>query len=124
MEYFSTPQRDVSHEAWYESRVTAAEYRHSIDVLPYGKRLPGAVYLIDPGDDPRIPSLLRVTVAELRRRMDIGAEFNLLKLHTASPKVSFLAYPATAWTPKPPPSSRPPTSTNTPSAATTIPATV
>ena len=76
MEYFSAPQRDVSHEAWYESRVTAAEYRHSIDVLPYGKRLPGAVYLIDPGDDPRIPSLLRVTVAELRRRMDIGAEFN------------------------------------------------
>ncbi len=37
--------------------------------------------------------MLRITVAELRRRMDIGAEFNLLKLHTASPKVSFLAYP-------------------------------
>jgi hypothetical protein len=92
-EILFSPQRDVSHEAWYESRVTAAEYRHAIDVLPYGKRLPGAVYLIDPGDDTRIPSLLRVTVAELRRRMDIGAEFNLLKLHTASPKVSFLAYP-------------------------------
>ncbi len=92
-EILFSPKRDVSHEAWYESRVTAAEYRHAIDVLPYGKRLPGAVYLIDPGDDPRIPSLLRVTVTELRRRMDIGAEFNLLKFHTASPKVSFLAYP-------------------------------
>jgi hypothetical protein len=81
--------------------MTAAEYRHAIDVLPYGKRLPGAVYLLDPGDDPRIPSLLRVTVAELRRRMDIGAEFNLLKPHTASPKVSFLAYPDFAIHPHP-----------------------
>ena len=25
--------------------------------------------------------------------MEIGAEFNLLKFHTASPKISFLAYP-------------------------------
>jgi hypothetical protein len=32
-------------------------------------------------------------VAELRKRMEIGSEFNLLKFHTASPKISFLAYP-------------------------------
>jgi DNA phosphorothioation-associated putative methyltransferase len=73
--------------------VTAAEYRQALDVLPYGKRLPGAVYLIDPGEDSRIPSLLRITVAELRKRLEIGAEFSLLKFHTASPKISFLAYP-------------------------------
>jgi len=48
----------------------AAEYRHVLDARPYGKRLPGAVYLIDPGDDPRIPTLLRITVAGLR----LGAE--------------------------------------------------
>ena len=73
--------------------MTAAEYRQALDVLPYGKRLPGAVYVIDPGDDPRISSLLRITVAELRKRLEIGPEFNLLKFHVASPKISFLAYP-------------------------------
>jgi len=73
--------------------MTTAEYRHALDALPFGKRLPGAVYLVDPGEDLRIPSPLRITVAELRRRMEIGAEFNLLKFHTASPKISFLAYP-------------------------------
>jgi len=73
--------------------VTAAEYHQSLDALPFGKRLPGALYLLDPGADPRIPSLLRITVAELRRRLEIGPEFNLLKFHTASPKLSFLAYP-------------------------------
>jgi DNA phosphorothioation-associated putative methyltransferase len=73
--------------------MTAAEYRQALDALPFGKRLPGAVYLIDPGDDARIPSILRITVAELRKRLEIGQEFNLLKFHTASPKISFLAYP-------------------------------
>ena len=76
----------------HDASVTAAEYRQALDALPYGKRLPGAVYLIDPGDDPRIPSLLRITVAELRKRLEIGPDFNLLKFHTASPKISFLAY--------------------------------
>jgi DNA phosphorothioation-associated putative methyltransferase len=81
--------------------VTAAEYRQALDALPYGKRLPGAVYLIDPGDDPRIPSLLRITVAGLRTRLGIGAGFNLLKFHTTSPKISFLAYPAFEKDPHP-----------------------
>ncbi len=73
--------------------MTGTEYSHALAALPFGKRLPGAVYLIDIGDDPRIPSLLRITVAELRKRLEIGAEFSLLKFHTASPKISFLAYP-------------------------------
>ena len=73
--------------------VTTSEYRLAIDALPYGKRLPGAVYLLDPGDSPKIPSLLRITVAELRRRLEIGPEFNLLKFHLPAPKVSFLSYP-------------------------------
>jgi DNA phosphorothioation-associated putative methyltransferase len=73
--------------------VTSTEYRTALDSLPYGKRLPGAVYLIDPGDAPDLPQLLRITVAELRKRLEIGPAFNLLKFHTASPKISFLAYP-------------------------------
>jgi DNA phosphorothioation-associated putative methyltransferase len=73
--------------------MTSTEYRTTLDALPYGKRLPGAVYLIDPGDPVAIPQLLRITVAELRKRLEIGPGFNLLKFHTASPKISFLAYP-------------------------------
>lgn len=73
--------------------VKAAEYSQALNALPFGKRLPGAVYLIDPGDDPRVSALLRITVSELRKRLEIGNEFNLLKFHTASPKISFLAYP-------------------------------
>jgi hypothetical protein len=52
--------------------VTAAEYRQALDSLSYGKRLPGAVYLLDPGDCSVVPTLLRITVAELRRRLEIG----------------------------------------------------
>ncbi len=73
--------------------MNAAAYRQALDALPYGKRLPGAVYFMDPGEDAAIPSLLRITVAELRKRLEIGPEFNLLKFHTASPKISFLGYP-------------------------------
>lgn len=82
--------------------MTAAEYRHALDALPYGKRLPGAVYVLDPGEDAtEIPTKLRVTVAELRKRLDIGPEFNLLKFHTTSPKISFLAYPDFEKSPHP-----------------------
>ncbi len=73
--------------------MTSTEYRQALDALPFGKRLPGAIYLIDPGDNSRIPSLLRITVGDLRKRMEIDSEFNLLKFHTASPRISFLAYP-------------------------------
>jgi DNA phosphorothioation-associated putative methyltransferase len=81
--------------------VKAAEYSQALNALPFGKRLPGAVYLIDPGDDPRVSALLRITVSELRKRLEIGNEFNLLKFHTASPKISFLAYPEFANDPHP-----------------------
>jgi DNA phosphorothioation-associated putative methyltransferase len=73
--------------------MTVAEYRQAVELLPYGKRLLGAIYLRDPGDDPCLPALLRITVMQLRRRLEIGSEFNLLKFHTASPKISFLSYP-------------------------------
>jgi hypothetical protein len=71
--------------------MTSAEYRAALDALPYGKRLPGAIYLLDPGDSPPLPSLLHITVAELRKRLEIHPHFNLLKFHTSSPKISFHA---------------------------------
>ena len=73
--------------------LNSREYQQAVDALPYGKRLPGAVYLLEPEDDDRLPRLIRVAASELRQRLGIGPEFNLLKFHTASPKVSFLAYP-------------------------------
>jgi DNA phosphorothioation-associated putative methyltransferase len=74
--------------------VTSAEYLALLESLPYGKRLPAAIYLFDPGDTSAdLPPKLRITVAEVRKRLDIGPDFNLLKFHTTSPKISFLAYP-------------------------------
>ena len=35
--------------------MTSAEYRAALDALPYGKRLPGAIYLLEPGDSPPLP---------------------------------------------------------------------
>jgi len=82
--------------------VKSAEYQSLLDSLPYGKRLPTAIYLLDPGStSDALPAKLRVTVAELRKRLDIGPDFNLLKFHTASPKISFLAYPAFDQDPHP-----------------------
>ena len=60
--------------------------------MPYGKRLPTAVYLLDL-DDVRVPQLLRATCSELRRRLEIGPEFNLLKFGSADLRLSFLEYP-------------------------------
>jgi hypothetical protein len=75
--------------------VTSAEYQALLDSLPYGKRLPGAISLLDPGSaSDALPAKLRVTVAELRKRLDIGPDFKLLKFHSASAKISLLAYPA------------------------------
>jgi hypothetical protein len=63
--------------------VKSAEYQSLLDSLPYGKRLPGAVYLLDPDSTTdALPSKLRVTVAEIRKRLDIGPDFKLLKLHS------------------------------------------
>ena len=77
-----------------ESPLNAREYRALVDRIAYGKRLPGALYLLNrdlPGD--LIPEPLRVTLSELQRRLEIDPGFNLLKFHLSSPKISFLSYP-------------------------------
>jgi DNA phosphorothioation-associated putative methyltransferase len=64
----------------------------AVAALTFGKRLPTAVYLIDLCQE-RLPWELRTVCAELRMRIGIGPEFNLLKFHTDRPKISFLSYP-------------------------------
>lgn len=70
--------------------------RTAIEQLEYGKKLPSAVYVWDQNGE-NLPITLKALVTELRRRLDLGDEFNVLKFHTLQPKVSFLAYP-TFWT--------------------------
>ena len=72
--------------------MTTQEYLQAVAQLPYGKTLPTAKYLLDLGD-PRMPFLLRTATEELRKRLSIGPEFNLLKFSLRDPKISFLSYP-------------------------------
>lgn len=67
-------------------------YETALAALPYGKRLPGAVYLLDL-QDKRVPSFLRTMTAELRVKLSIGPEFNVLKFSLTDPRISFLSYP-------------------------------
>lgn len=53
--------------------MNADKYRRALEILPHGKRLPGAVYLVDPGEDSRMPSLLRITVVQLRKRVEAAS---------------------------------------------------
>jgi DNA phosphorothioation-associated putative methyltransferase len=60
--------------------------------VPYGKKLPTAVYLM-----PTDPSLLPEQLLETIRRAEVAARpnpgWNLLKLHTDEMAISFLSYP-------------------------------
>lgn len=60
--------------------------------LTYGKRLPTAIYVWDQTGE-YLPPILRTVCAELRRRLNIGSDANVLKFHSDQPKISFLAYP-------------------------------
>jgi DNA phosphorothioation-associated putative methyltransferase len=73
--------------------VIRKDYFDAIAALPYGKRLPAAIYLLDP-QNATLPRLLLSTCQELRRRLEIGPAFNLLKFNLSDPKISFLSYPA------------------------------
>jgi hypothetical protein len=60
--------------------------------LVFGKRLPGAVYLLDGPGFP-IPVELATVLAKLREKLAIGPECNVLKLSTDRLRISFLSYP-------------------------------
>jgi len=69
--------------------------REAIDSLAYGKRLPGAVYVWNEGEE--LPGALGRVCVELRRRFEIPRDHALVKFHLDNPKISFLAYPK-FWT--------------------------
>ena len=60
--------------------------------LPFGKRLPTAIYLHrDALDSCACPA--SGFIVELAQTHQVGGEFNLVKFHTDAPKVTFLCYP-------------------------------
>lgn len=68
------------------------EYQSNLAALPFGKRLPAAVYVYweegaDFGKD------LNLLLATLAARHQLGPEFNVIKFRTDELKVSFLSYP-------------------------------
>ena len=69
-----------------------AEYRQAVSTLPYGKRLPDAVYLARPQQSD-VPPALWTTM----RRAEIAAQpdssWNLLKIHANQFGFTFLSYP-------------------------------
>ena len=72
--------------------MTSQEYFHAVERLPYGKTLPTARYLLDLQHES-VPWQLRAAVSELRARLGIGAQFNVLKFGLRQPRISFLSYP-------------------------------
>ena len=72
--------------------MTHQQLKQELNQLPFGKRLPTAVYLL--AEEAVGVSLgLKDLVAGLRGRFEIPAAFNVLKLRTDEFKISFLAYP-------------------------------
>jgi len=67
-------------------------YRQAVEALPYGKRLPGAVYIHREApacQSGPLGSLLQA----LALRHAVDNQFNVVKLRTDAPRISFLAYP-------------------------------
>jgi DNA phosphorothioation-associated putative methyltransferase len=74
------------------ARMNLREYREQVGRIPYGKRLPTALYvhregLANLGDS--LGALLDQVVA----RYQVSAQFNLVKFRTDQLKLSFLSYP-------------------------------
>lgn len=80
--------------------MTPSEFFTAVSTLSYGKRLPSAVYVFDLGAE-RLPHKLGALCTELRGKIGISADFNVLKFHTQLPKISFLSYPDFTSAPHP-----------------------
>lgn len=72
--------------------IAVSEISAAVERLDYGKKLPAAVYVWDENGD-HLTGALKVLSKELRRKLQIGSEFNVVKFHTLQPKISFLSYP-------------------------------
>jgi len=69
-----------------------AEYKSCVEQMRFGKRLPGAVYVLRE-ENNRLGEPLDALIERLVRKFEISAEFNVIKFRTDELKVSFLAYP-------------------------------
>jgi DNA phosphorothioation-associated putative methyltransferase len=69
--------------------MTADEYCAAVARLPFGKKLPDAVYVYSIEED--LPEPLRSLVVSLRERLQLGDAFNVVKFSTDF-AVSFLEY--------------------------------
>ena len=74
------------------SAVNLSDYREQIGRIPYGKRLPTALYVHRVGLASMGGSLGAV-LDQVVARYQVSAEFNLVKFRTDELKLSFLAYP-------------------------------
>jgi DNA phosphorothioation-associated putative methyltransferase len=69
-----------------------AELQRCLSELPYGKRLPGAVYLHRETSACRSGPLADV-LSRVANGCGVGGEFNIIKFRTDAPRLSFLSYP-------------------------------
>jgi hypothetical protein len=72
--------------------MTLPEYKAAIYQVPFGKRLPTALYVFRDAR-PSLGTALDNLVAQAAAVFQVGSECNLLKLRTDELKLSFLAYP-------------------------------
>lgn len=68
------------------------EFKALLRTLPFGKRLPSAVYVHREALAAASGRISEV-VSELIQVHEIGAEFNIIKFHLDTPKLTFLEYP-------------------------------
>lgn len=76
----------------FSQAVNLSEYREQIGQIPYGKRLPTALYVHRVGL-ASLEGSLGAMLDQVVARYEVAAEFNLVKFRTDELKVSFLAYP-------------------------------
>src|SRR5262245_465769 len=71
--------------------MTLAEYQELLSRIPYGKRLPGALYVFrEEASDFSVE--LNQLLAQLAVVFEVEPEFNPIKFRTDELKVSFLCY--------------------------------
>lgn len=70
--------------------MNAHDYSQLISLLPFGKKLPNAIYVYAPTSES-LPIALRALVDTLRKREEIGADFNIIKFNNDY-SLSFLKY--------------------------------
>ena len=68
------------------------EYKSYVGQVPFGKRLPGAVYVLR-GEGVGFGEALDSLLKRLEAKYEISPQFNVIKFRTDELKVSFLAYP-------------------------------